>query len=44
MINWKEYYDSHLMTAEEAIKMVQSGDRVTFGHACSGFCPSFSIA
>ena len=35
MINWKEYYDSHLMTAEEAIKMVQSGDRVTFGHACS---------
>lgn len=33
MVNWKEYYDSHLMTAEEAIKLVQSGDRVLFGHA-----------
>ena len=35
MINWKEHYASTPMTAEEAIKMVQSGDRVTFGHACS---------
>jgi 4-hydroxybutyrate CoA-transferase len=28
------YYQDHLYTAEEAVKIVQSGDRVVFSHAC----------
>lgn len=34
MSNWKEYYESHLTTAEEAVKKIQSGNRVVVGHAC----------
>jgi len=33
-MKWQEYYDSHKTTAEEAVKVIQSGDRVVLGHAC----------
>lgn len=33
-MNWKAYYDSHLTTAEEAVKHIKSGDRVVVAHAC----------
>jgi len=32
-LNWKEYYESRLCTAEEAVKSIKSGDRVVFAHA-----------
>ncbi len=32
-MNWKEIYSSRLCTAEEAVKSIQSGDRVAFAHA-----------
>ena len=33
-MNWKEYYQAHTMTAEEAVSHIQSGDRVVIAHAC----------
>lgn len=33
-MDWKEYYQSHLMTAEEAVNKIKSGDRVVLEHAC----------
>jgi 4-hydroxybutyrate CoA-transferase len=32
-LNWKEIYNSRLCTAEEAVKSIQSGNRVAFAHA-----------
>lgn len=32
-MNWKEIYESRLCTAEEAVKSINSGDRVVFAHA-----------
>lgn len=32
-MNWKELYLSKLKTAEEAVKIIKSGDRVVIGHA-----------
>lgn len=32
-MNWKEYYESRLCTADEAVKSIKSGDRVVFAHA-----------
>jgi 4-hydroxybutyrate CoA-transferase len=33
-MDWRSYYESHTRTAEEAAKVVKSGDRVVIGHAC----------
>ena len=30
---WKETYKSRLMSADEAVKLIKSGDRVIVGHA-----------
>ena len=30
----KEYYEQHLMTAQEAVAHIKSGDRVVVAHAC----------
>ena len=32
--NWEEYYKKHTTTAEAAVKVIDSGDRVVLGHAC----------
>lgn len=32
-MNWNEIYKERLMTAEEAVKKIKSGDRVVIGHA-----------
>lgn len=34
MGSWKEYYESHLMSAEDAVKLIESGDRVWVGNVC----------
>jgi len=33
-MDWHEYYKSHLTTAEEAVKLIKSGNRVILEHAC----------
>ncbi|NRY63016.1 4-hydroxybutyrate CoA-transferase [Clostridium beijerinckii] len=33
-INWKDLYKSKVVTADEAVKKIKSGDRVVTGHAC----------
>lgn len=40
-MNWKEYYKQHLMSAEEAVGHIKSGDRVIVAHACGE--PSYII-
>ncbi len=40
-MNWKEHYQNHLMTAEQAVGHIKSGDRVVMAHACGE--PSFLI-
>ena len=32
-MDWKKYYEDHKMTAEEAVKLIKSGDRVILSHA-----------
>lgn len=32
-MDWKKIYDERKTTAEEAVKLIKSGDRVAFGHA-----------
>ena len=32
--NWEEHYKKHTTTAQEAVKVIKSGDRVILGHAC----------
>lgn len=34
MKNWQEYYRNNIVSAQEAVKCIQSGDRVVLGHAC----------
>lgn len=34
MANWRDHYNKRLLTAEEAVKYIRSGDRVVLGHAC----------
>lgn len=36
-----EYYQSHITTAEEAVKLIHSGDRVVIEHACGE--PSYLV-
>ena len=31
-MNWKEYYKQHLMSAEDAVNHIQSGNRVVVAH------------
>ncbi|MGA2401251.1 MAG: acetyl-CoA hydrolase/transferase C-terminal domain-containing protein [Syntrophobacteraceae bacterium] len=33
-MKWNDYYDQHLTTASEAVKVIKSGDRVVTSHAC----------
>ena len=40
-MNWKEYYQAHTMTAEEAVSHIHSGDRVVIAHACGE--PSYLV-
>lgn len=40
-MDWKAHYESHKMSAEEAVKHIKSGDRVVTGHACGE--PSYLI-
>lgn len=34
MNNWRDKYQNKIVTADQAVKNVKSGDRVVFGHAC----------
>ena len=40
-MNWKAIYDERLVTAEEAVKRIKSGDRVSLGHAAGE--PSYIV-
>lgn len=33
-MTWRDYYSQRLVSAEEAVKHIKSGDRVVLGHAC----------
>ncbi len=33
--DWKEYYRQRVASAEEAVKVIRSGDRVVYGHAAA---------
>lgn len=37
-MSWKEYYQSHKMTADEAVAHIKSGNRVVVGHAVGEPC------
>ena len=37
-MSWKEYYQSHQMTADEAVAHIRSGNRVVVGHAVGEPC------
>lgn len=34
-MNWREVYESRLISAEEAVAKIKSGNRVVLGHACA---------
>lgn len=34
MNNWREIYGNKIVTADDAVKHIKSGDRIVFGHAC----------
>ncbi len=34
MLTWQNHYSDHIMTAQEAVQHIKSGDRVILGHAC----------
>ena len=40
-MSWTEHYQSHLMTAEEAVGHIKSGDRLVMAHACGE--PSYLV-
>ena len=40
-MSWRDYYQQHLTTAEDAVKRIRSGDRVVVQHACGE--PSFLL-
>ena len=33
-MSWNEYYTSHLASADQAVQLIRSGDRVVIAHAC----------
>lgn len=33
IMDWRQYYTEHTVTPEEAVKKIEDGDRVVFGHA-----------
>lgn len=33
-MNWIEYFNSKILSPEEAVSHIHSGDRVVVGHAC----------
>ncbi|MCX7983186.1 MAG: 4-hydroxybutyrate CoA-transferase [Syntrophales bacterium] len=33
-MDWRRYYQDRIVSAEEAVKVIRSGDRVVVGHAC----------
>lgn len=35
MNNWRDLYQNKIVSAEEAVKIIKSGDRVVIGHACA---------
>ena len=37
-MDWKQYYQEHQMTAEDAVTQIKSGDRVIVGHAAGEPC------
>lgn len=37
-MDWKNYYETHQMTAAEAVRQIKSGDRVVVGHAVGEPC------
>jgi 4-hydroxybutyrate CoA-transferase len=41
LLNWKEIYKVRLMSGEEAVKKIKSGDRVVIGHAAGE--PSYVV-
>jgi 4-hydroxybutyrate CoA-transferase len=34
VLNWQVHYSNRIVTADEAVKNIKSGDRVVLGHAC----------
>jgi len=34
LLKWQDYYRSRIVSAQEAVKCIKSGDRVVLGHAC----------
>ncbi len=34
-MSWKEYYDSRVVSAAEAVKHIKSGWKMSIGHACA---------
>ena len=32
-MDWRNYYKAHTMTPEDAVLLIQDGNRVVFGHA-----------
>ena len=34
-MNWKTFYESHIVSAEEAVQHIQSGSKIVTGHACA---------
>lgn len=34
MNNWQDYYTRRMVSAQEAVRLIQSGNRVILGHAC----------
>ena len=40
-MGWKNYYKEHIMTAQEAVGRIKSGDRVVIAHACGE--PSYLV-
>ena len=45
-MEWKEIYKDRFVTAEEAVRAIEDGDRVVFGHAaaCPQIVPSEMVA
>lgn len=40
-MDWKSYYQAHVISGEEAVSKIRSGDRIVIGHACGE--PSFLV-
>ena len=35
MADWKKYYEEHMMSTEEVVKLINSGDRIWVGNTCN---------